>query len=308
MKFSIVTPTYNMETWISATVETVLSQKGDFDIEYIVVNDGGKDESANIARRYKQELESGSRPIFCNSMTMHVIDQENTGMYEAINRGFARATGDVYAWINADDIYEPGAFAAMAQAFTQFPEAEWIKGMTGTIEDDGRRTRDGQCRVYRQDWLQGGIYGQEAYFVEQDSVFWRASLWKQLVAKYGGMPAKYRSAADYWLWIHFAEFAPLWSLNTKISCFRKREGQISKGVAKYKAEQWDARPRRSLAAQLVRLFFASQARLGSWSEPFYIFLYPIIFNAPRPYITCHPDGTMMLATLPSYRLTTQRVP
>jgi glycosyltransferase involved in cell wall biosynthesis len=283
-----------MEDWIQKTIDTVLSQAGDFEIEYIVIDDGGKDTSAAIAEKCKAELEHGTRKIFCKGITMQVIRQENTGMYEAINRGFARATGDIYAWINADDLFEPGALDAMHAVFLKYPDIEWVKGISATIEEDGSRSREGHCRIYHRDWLANGIYGQEAYFVEQDSVFWRASLWKKI----GGMPARYRSAADYWLWIQFAKHARLWSFDAKISCFRKRAGQISKGVAKYKAEQWDARPKRPVSSWPVRIFFASQAHVGSWSLPFYLALYPLVFRGSREYIT----PTYERKTMATYRI------
>lgn len=286
MKFSIVTPAYNMERWIAHTIESVLSQAGDFDIEYIVMNDGSKDSSAAIAEVYADKVMRGMYPIRARSVTMQVVTQENTGMYEAINRGFARATGDIFAWINADDMYQPGAFAGMTRAFDAFPEIDWLKGITDTMNEEWQTQEKGFCRLYRQDWLALGVYGMEAYFVEQDSVFWRAKLWK-LVAP---MPKEYRSAADYWLWIQMAKYAPLWSLKYPVSQFMKREGQISKGVAKYKAEQWDARPHRSLRAWGARLFFSPQSRLPKMQK-FFSWAYPLFFmNGKEEYIEIV-DGT-----------------
>ena len=273
MKFSIVTPVYNLEGFIAKTIETVLSQAGDFDIEYIVMDDGSKDKSADVAQAYADKIADGSYPILCKSITMRVVRQENTGMYEAINRGFALATGDVFSWINADDLYQPGALAAVTKTLAAFPEIEWLKGITDEVDEAGTKTRSGQCYVYKQDWIAKGIYGQEAYFIQQDSVFWRKELWQKVAP----MPAHYRSAADYWLWIQMAKYAPLWSLNVPVSCFRKREGQISGNVSKYKKEQWNARPRRSLTAWVARLFFSPQSRLIPHFQGFFKWLYPLLF-------------------------------
>lgn len=281
MKFSIVTPAYNMAPWISRTIETVLDQAGDFDIEYIVMDDGSKDNTASVAREYQQKVERGTYPIKARSITMQVVTQENSGMYEAINRGFAMATGDIFAWINADDTYAPGAFAAMAKTFTAFPEIQWLKGIAHIVDTNWQKQRDGNCTIYRQDWLAAGIYGQESYFVQQDSVFWKAELWNKVAP----MPKQYRSAADYWLWVQMAKHAPLWSLNLHVSNFMKREGQISKGVSKYKGEQWDTRPRRSLKAWGAKLFFTPQSRLGKRYERFFLWLYPYLYmHQPMEYI------------------------
>lgn len=272
MKFSIVTPAYNMAPWISRTIETVLDQAGDFDIEYIVMDDGSKDASAAIAQEYATKVANDAYPIKARSVTMQVVTQENTGMYEAINRGFARATGDIFAWVNADDTYAPGAFDAMAKTFTAFPEIQWLKGITDVVNEKWEKQYTNSCRLYRQDWLAKGVYGMEAYFVQQDSVFWRKELWEKVAP----MPKHYRSAADYWLWIQMAKYAPLWSLNVHISNFMKREGQISSGIAKYKKEQWDARPHRSLGAWYARLFFWPEGRFPSLQRLF-ARLYPLLY-------------------------------
>ncbi|MBI5134444.1 MAG: glycosyltransferase [Candidatus Taylorbacteria bacterium] len=276
MKFSVVTPSYNLDKWLPQTIESVISQSGDFEIEYIVVDGGSSDKSLSIAEEYKKKIESGAFPIACRKVSMTCVVEKETGMYEAINRGFARATGNIYAWINSDDVYEAGAFKAIKEAVERYPDIDWIKGITSTIDENGSVIQDGSAKIYRQDWIRDGIYGQEAYFIEQDSVFWRASLWKSA----GPIPAELRSAGDYWLWMSFARFSPLWTLKNRTSCFRKREGQISKDVSKYKAEQWTIRPARSLKALQAKAFFTVQSRVTALypkMESLFITLYPIFF-------------------------------
>lgn len=301
MKFSIVTPSYNLARWLPKTIESVISQKGDFEIEYIVVDGGSSDESLAIAERYANDIETGALPVSCRKVSMTCIIEKGTGMYGAINRGFTNATGDVFAWINADDVYKPGAFASIGLSLKAFPEIQWIKGITSTIEEDGTETRKGACKIYRQDWLRAGLYGQEAYFVEQDSVFWKKELWQKI----GSMPKDMRSAADYWLWIAMAKYAPLWSLNAPISSFRKREGQISKDVKKYKGEQRQVRPTKSLTAWKVRSFFSPQSRIvGTFPalESLFLKLYKLAFlGSDDKYIEIV-SGTPTLKYFPSYKV------
>lgn len=279
MKFSIVTPAYNMERWISRTIESVISQEGDFEIEYIIVDDGSIDNTLNIAADYASRLKDGCYPVRCQNVILKIISQKNAGMYAAINNGFSRASGDFYAWINADDTYESKAFQAITSVIAAFPDISWIKGITNTVDENWQKIRRGQCRLYRQDWIAQGIYGQEAYFIEQDSCFWSAALWKKIG---GRIPEHYQSAGDYWLWIQFANHAPLWSLNASISNFMKRQGQISKNIKKYKSEQKEIRPRRSINAWKARLFFSPWSRLGCVFQPFFLWLYPLFFMR-RPY-------------------------
>lgn len=276
MKFSIVTPVYNTKQWIHETIESVLSQSGDFEIEYLIRDGKSTDGTLEIIREYEEKVASGILPIQCKKITMRVVSEKDGGMYSAINKGFSEATGDIYAWINADDRYEPGAFAHIQTALLTFPEIEWVKGITSTINEAGQKIRSGTCNLYRQDWLARGIYGQEAYFVEQDSVFWRADLWK----KAGPIPSHLRFAGDYWLWIAFAKQATLWSLNAPVSSFRKRQGQLSKDIQCYKGEQRAIRPKRTLTAWRSRFFFSAQSRLNRlYPQLHSIFLkmYPLFF-------------------------------
>jgi glycosyltransferase involved in cell wall biosynthesis len=301
MKFTIVTPSYNLDRWLSETIESVISQKGDFEIEYIIVDGGSKDQSRLIAERYATQVEAGAFPISCRNVSIRCIVEEGTGMYGAINSGFRIATGDVYAWINADDTYKPGAFQAITIALKTFPEIQWVKGITSTIDESGAEIRKGACKIYRQDWLRAGLYGQEAYFVEQDSVFWKKELWQ----KAGPMPKHMRSAADYWLWMRMAEYAPLWSLNIPISSFRKREGQISKDVKKYKNEQKQVRPKKSLVARIARIFFSPQSRIVNayprLERPF-LALYSLLFLRPTDRYIQIDAGVPSLKKFPSYRI------
>lgn len=291
-----------MERWIAETIESVISQEGDFEIEYILVDDGSGDKTADIIRSYESRIKSGTYPIRCNAVSMTYVHQQNAGAVVAMNTGFAKMTGEICTWVDADNTFEPHAFAKIATVFRTYPDIDWVKGITSTIDEQSHIIRAGECKLYRQDWLTLGIYGQEAYFVEADSVFFRRTLWQ----KVGPFPTRYKSAGDYWLWIEMARHAPLMSIDTPISNFRKREGQLSKGIARYKGEQWDARPRRTISAWKTRLFFSPQSRITKYFpsfEPFFITLYPLLFGRPsETYIKFRTDGSIERLPMPSYKI------
>ena len=302
MKFSIVTPTYNSERFLVETIESVLSQKGDFDVEYIIVDGKSSDKTLEILRKYKQALQEKTYPLACNSITFTWISERDFGMYDAINKGFARATGDIYAWINADDVYQPDAFREVHTALTLFPDISWIKGITNTIDESGHTIRVGVCTLYRQDFLAMGMYGCEAYFVEQDSVFWRKDLWKEV----GSMPKDLLYAGDYWLWIQFAHKTHLILLNLPISCFRKHPTQKSRNIVEYKAEQKKIREKRSALAWKGRLFFGARAHVTTlfpFLEKVFFLLYPILFSCKNPvnYLK-NEGGTFVLKKSCAYRV------
>jgi glycosyltransferase involved in cell wall biosynthesis len=232
MKFSIVTPSFNTGKYISETIESVISQKGDFQIEYIVVDNCSTDETGNILKEYERKIREVNFNINCKKVSFRLISEKDGGMYGAINKGFSMATGDIYAWINSDDIYLPGAFDIVSKVFQSFPQIHWLKGITSYMNENSTIYKAGQCFLYDQHWIQLGIYGREAYFIQQESVFWRSDLWK----KVGGIDECLKRAGDYFLWILFSQHTALYSVKSYLSCFRKVKGQISEDICSYRDE------------------------------------------------------------------------
>lgn len=232
MKFSIVTPAYNSERCIQETIESVIRQKGDFSIEYIILDNHSTDCTYAIVKEYQELLAAGKIAISCHDVQVHLISEQDSGMYDAIKKGFARAHGDVFAWINSDDVYLPGAFDIIQKTLEMYPEISWLKGITSYINENSTIYAAGHCNLYRQDWIKAGLYGTALYFIQQDSVFWRADLWK----KSGGMDGSLSMAGDYFLWKSFAKSVPLYSLNAYVSCFRKMPNQKSADIRAYKQE------------------------------------------------------------------------
>lgn len=302
VKFSIITPAWNAERWIGETIESVLTQKGDFEIEYIVVVDASTDHTDALAKDYAARIASGTFPIACKKVTMEVIEpKDRAGMYVAMNAGFARATGDVYAWIPADDKYESGAFHAIQTVLEAYPEVEWLRGNTGIIDENSTVIHTGRCQIFAQQWIRAGVYGMEAYHVDQPSVFWRAPLWK----KGGPFPSTFKSMGDYWLWTSFAKHARLWTVNAPVSLYRKQPGQDSQvNAARCRQQMWEARGnKRPLAAWIPRFFFYPYYHIvPSFLQPFMEKLYPVLFpHHPREYFEIE-NGKPTKQTMPSFVL------
>ena len=115
-KISIVTPSFNQGQFLEETICSVLDQEY-ANLEYIVIDGGSSDESVDIIRKYEKHL-------------AYWESEKDRGQVHAINKGLARTTGDIFAYINSDDVYRPGAFATVADYFTQQPNAEWVCGDT----------------------------------------------------------------------------------------------------------------------------------------------------------------------------------
>lgn len=123
-KISIVTPSYNQGQFLRETIESVLNQ--DYpNLEYFIVDGGSTDDSVDIIREYEDRIDWW-------------VSEKDDGQSEAINKGFTRATGDLYNWINSDDLLFPGALHRIAATFRQHPDADLIVGDQARSDADGR--------------------------------------------------------------------------------------------------------------------------------------------------------------------------
>lgn len=116
LKLSIITPSYNQGRFLDETILSVLNQ-GYKSLEYIVIDGGSTDDSVDVIRRYEDKLD-------------YWVSEKDRGQVHAINKGLERATGDIVAFINSDDVYLPGTFNAVINHFNDHPESEWVCGDT----------------------------------------------------------------------------------------------------------------------------------------------------------------------------------
>ncbi len=124
-RISVVTPSYNQGAYLEQCIRSVLDQ--DYpDLEYFILDGGSSDESVNIIKGYQDRI------------TFWVSERDG-GQTAAINSGFQRTTGDMVAWLNADDFYLPGAFASVAEAYRAAPQASFFFGDGWRVDVAGER-------------------------------------------------------------------------------------------------------------------------------------------------------------------------
>lgn len=157
LKFSIVTPSFNQGQYLEQTIRSVLDQKYE-PLEYIVIDGGSTDDSGSIIQRYADRL-------------AYWTSEKDRGQVHAINKGLAKATGDIFAYINSDDVYLPGAFAGVADYFQAHPDCRWLCGDT-ILFGPGHRSELVQTRIPRSaaqclSW---------AYKAPQPGMFWKREL------------------------------------------------------------------------------------------------------------------------------------
>jgi hypothetical protein len=126
-RISIVTPSFNQEAFLERAIRSVLDQ----DMpphEYVVVDGGSTDGSVEVIRRYADRL-------------TWWVSEKDRGQSHAINKGFERCAGDVFAWINSDDYLLPGALRAVADAWRKDADAgAWVGACARVVEDGGEGT------------------------------------------------------------------------------------------------------------------------------------------------------------------------
>jgi len=194
---SIITPSYNQSRFLEQTMRSVLEQ--DYpNIEYIVMDGASTDGSLEIIQRYQHKL----------SYWESVPDK---GQTDAINKGFARATGDILAWLNSDDLLLPGALSAAVKQLQSHPEVGMVYGDTIFVNADGEKIGKfaaAQTDLHR---LQRGYV-----HIPQQASFFRADLWR----KVGPLDPTFYFAMDYDLWVRLARLAPLLYVPELWACFR----------------------------------------------------------------------------------------
>jgi glycosyltransferase involved in cell wall biosynthesis len=154
---SIVTPSYNQGRFLEETLRSVISQ--DYPRrEYVVIDGGSTDDSVDIIRRYAASLSFW-------------VSERDRGQSHAINKGWARCTGDVFAYLNSDDTYLPGALAAVARAFADHPDVDFVYGDYLYTDVDGTPLR--RRHVFSHLSYESLLYHD---YLGQPAVFFRRTL------------------------------------------------------------------------------------------------------------------------------------
>jgi glycosyltransferase involved in cell wall biosynthesis len=210
MKVTIVTPVYNGMPWLPQSIRSVAQQRQDVEVEHLVYDGGSTDGSAewlgeNTALGYDATI------------------GPDAGQTDALMKGFDRATGDVFGWLNADDVLEPGALKRVVEAFAVDPGLAMVSGVCLVIDSDGLIT--GAIPPPKIATLPALL--NLPYNPPQPATFFSAAAYRSG----GGLDRGYDLAMDIDLWLKLAKVGPMKTLGTEVLA-RYREHPDAKSIAR----------------------------------------------------------------------------
>jgi hypothetical protein len=196
-KISLVTCSFQQARFLDATMRSVFDQAYP-NLDYIVMDGGSKDGSADIIARHAHRL-------------AYWVSQPDGGQTDALAQGFSRATGDIFGWLCSDDLLLPNALATVARFFAENPAAEAVYGDSLWIDADGR-----PIRAKRETGFDRFVFLHDHNYIPQPSMFWRRGLYEAV----GGLDRSFNLAMDADLWDRFAQVTSIAHISSYLSCMR----------------------------------------------------------------------------------------
>lgn len=201
-RISIVTPSLNQGRWIEETIQSVLGQNYP-NFEHIVVDGGSTDETTEVVARYPH---------------VRFVIERDLGQAHAINKGILKASGEIIAYLNSDDLYRPGAFYKVARALADPHGPKVVVGACDYIDAAGAT-----LSVLRPRYEQLGdlhrYWGWERWYcIPQQAVFWR----REILSQVGLFDISHQYTMDYEMWVRmFAVYPPV-LLEEELAAFREQ--------------------------------------------------------------------------------------
>lgn len=208
---SIVTPSYNQGRFIEETIKSVISQEGDFFLEYMIMDGGSKDETVKVIKKYERLLLEKKYPVRCRGVRFRWVSEKDKGQADAVNKGFKAAAGEVLGWLNSDDTYIDGAIEKALRYFESHGDVMMAYGEGYHVDEQGR-----VIERYPTEPFDGKRFA-ETCFICQPTVFMRG----RVVQDVGLLDESLEYCMDYEYWIRVSRrlktgFIPEYLANSRL--------------------------------------------------------------------------------------------
>lgn len=197
-KISIITPNLNQDRYLEACIGSVLGQNYP-NLEYIIVDGGSTDKSADIIKKYATQLS-------------YWISERDKGQSEAINKGLKMASGEIVAWLNSDDLYTQGCLHTVAELFEQHADAALVCGHVLNFDDSGSE------EIITNDFQLPDFFSRVS--LHQPGIFWRKSATKD----YPLLDESLHYCMDYDYWMPLFLNHKVINTEKVLARFRKHQG------------------------------------------------------------------------------------
>jgi glycosyltransferase involved in cell wall biosynthesis len=210
-RISVITPSFNQAAFIEQTITSVLQQNYP-NLEYIIIDGGSTDGSVDIIKKY-------------DSGIAYWVSERDRGQAHAINKGLARATGDIIAYLNSDDYYLDGALARVAEDFNRDPDADLLHGRCRIVDQSGVNLDEQVGSITRYDEILDlwDVWWNRRHFV-QPEVFWT----KRISDSIGPFREDLFWVMDYDYWLRIlAAGGRVGFIDAELAAFRLQPNQKS---------------------------------------------------------------------------------
>lgn len=197
-RISIVTPSYNQEQYIEETIRSVLLQ-GYPNLDYIIIDGGSRDGSVEIVRKYEKYL-------------TYWVSESDGGQSHAINKGFAKSSGNILCWINSDDMFKPGTLEMVARIFPDTSIPAWLIGSSEIIDSKGAIIR---LKSPKNISFKNMLLWHKNWFPQQ-STFWTRPMWEVT----NSLDESLYYAMDFSLWINMFKVSSPILVENPLACYR----------------------------------------------------------------------------------------
>ena len=213
-KISIITPSYNQAEFIERTIQSVLDQNYP-DLEYIIMDGGSTDGTVEILKKYDGKITWRS--------------EKDNGQSDAINKGLEMAVGDIVAYLNSDDTYEPGALEKVAEFFQKNPDKKWVYGKCKIINENDVEIRK-PITWYKNFLLKKFSFAKllSENFISQPATFWK----RELLNEIGYFNENEHFCMDYEYWLRIGQKYPAGVISEYLANFRYYQNSKSGSVNK----------------------------------------------------------------------------
>lgn len=208
---SIITPSFNQGRFIEETIKSVISQEGDFYLEYLIMDGGSTDETVEIIKKYDRLIKEGNWPFKCLGIEYRWVSEKDKGQADAVNKGFKAAKGTILGWLNSDDTYLPGAVSKALRYFEENEGVMMVYGEGYHINETG-----GIIERYYTEPFDREKFACKC-FICQPTVFLR----RKVLEEVGMLDADLHLCMDYDYWIRISEklkigFLPEYLANSRL--------------------------------------------------------------------------------------------